>query len=95
MAVQANQACCKASKYFPGRFEARNGQKATVHWLLFKDYVAYQEITDADAVKEFIFTLGDEPRIWYDDNVALSLTWRPLRKTLNLHLVEQRQERST
>jgi len=80
MAVPANQACCKASKYFPGRFEAKNGQKATVHWLLFKDYVAYQEITDENAIKEFIFTLGDEPRIWYDNNVALFTSLNALEK---------------
>jgi len=68
----ANQAaCCKANKYFPGRFEGKPGQKATVHWLLFKDYYKFQEITDENAVKEFMYTLGDEPRIWYNDNVGL------------------------
>lgn len=67
----ANQPCCKATKYFPGRFEGKNGQKATVHWLLFKDYYKFHEITDQNAVKEFMYTLGDEPRIWYNDNTEL------------------------
>jgi len=77
----ANQPCCKANKYFPGRFEGKPGQKATVHWLLFKDYYKFHEITDANAVKEFMFTLGDEPRIWYEDNVELFTDLNTLEKS--------------
>ena len=61
-------ACCKGARYFPGRFEGKPHQKALVHWLQFKDYTQFHNITDANAIKEFIFTLGDEARIWYEEN---------------------------
>ena len=76
-----NQPCCSATKYFPGRFESRVGQKASVHWLLFTDYYKFHQISDANAIKEFMFTLGDEPRIWYDDNVALFTDLKALERS--------------
>ena len=55
-------------------------QKATVHWLLFRDYTTAQNINDENAIKEFMFTLGDDPRIWYDDNQALFTDLAALEK---------------
>ena len=78
--ANANQPCCAASKYFPGRFEGKPGQKASVHWLLFKDYYKFHQITDANAIKEFMFTLADEPRIWYEDNTASFTDLKTLEK---------------